>query len=178
MAPVLYALDQNFPQPIVNALTRFQVHAELVPVWQIDERMSDLDDWELLLALHHHERPWAGLITTDRSMLSQARELATLMKTHLTLVVAMASVTTRSGRQGWSSRIWATSPTAPTRGAHRSSRCARRIARPRIPGRTSSARSPASRDESRRRSTSRRRRVKTSSHETRSTADLMSTLTR
>ena len=91
MAPVLFALDQNFPQPIINALTRFQAHAELVPVWQIDERMSDLDDWELLLALHHHERPWAGLITTDSSMLSQARELATLMKTHLTLVVAMAS---------------------------------------------------------------------------------------
>jgi hypothetical protein len=91
LAPVLFALDQNFPQPIVNALTRFQARAELVPVWQIDERMSDLEDWELLLALHHHERPWAGLITTDSSMLSQARELATLMKTHLTLVVAMAS---------------------------------------------------------------------------------------
>ena len=29
MASILYALDQNFPQPIVNALTRFQAHAEL-----------------------------------------------------------------------------------------------------------------------------------------------------
>jgi hypothetical protein len=76
LAPVLFALDQNFPQPIVNALTRFQAHAELVPVRQIDERMSDLDDWELLLALHHHERPWAGLITTDSSMLSQVRTTA------------------------------------------------------------------------------------------------------
>lgn len=85
----LFALDQNFPQPIVNALGRFQPHAELVPVASVDPRMSRLDDWELLLALHHHERPWTGLITTDSSMLAQPRELATLLKTRLTLVVAM-----------------------------------------------------------------------------------------
>jgi len=60
LADVLFALDQNFPQPIVNALARYQQHAELVPVWEIDPRLSNLDDWELLLALHHHERPWGG----------------------------------------------------------------------------------------------------------------------
>ncbi|HWV87344.1 MAG TPA: hypothetical protein VNZ62_17975 [Capillimicrobium sp.] len=91
MATVLFALDQNFPQPVIDPLVRFQAHAELVPVRDIDPRMSELDDWELLLALHHHERPWAGLITTDSSMLAQARELATLLKTKLTLVVAMAA---------------------------------------------------------------------------------------
>ena len=86
--PRLFALDQNFPDPIVAALQDFQADAELVRVDQIDPRMAELDDWELLLALYHHPRPWDGLITTDSSMLNQARELATLVQTKLTLVVA------------------------------------------------------------------------------------------
>jgi hypothetical protein len=53
--------------------------------------MSTLDDWEMLLALHHHSDAWDGLITTDSSMLAQGRELATLIQTKLTLVVAVAS---------------------------------------------------------------------------------------
>lgn len=56
---------------------------------QIDARMSDLEDWELLLALHHHAEPWDGLITTDSSMLAQGPELAALIQTKLTLVVTM-----------------------------------------------------------------------------------------
>ena len=85
----LFALAQNFPQPIAKALGAYQPYAELAPVAQIDARMSELEDWQLLLALHHHERPWDGLVTTDSSMLNQARELATLLRTRLTLVVAM-----------------------------------------------------------------------------------------
>ncbi len=87
--PRLFALDHNFPDPIVSVLTEFQADAELVRVDQIHERMSDLDDWELLLALHHHARPWDGLITTDSSMLNQGPELAALVQTRLTPVVAM-----------------------------------------------------------------------------------------
>lgn len=89
--PRLFALDHNFPDPIVTVLTDFQADAELVRVDEIDKRMPDLDDWELLLALHHHARPWDGLITTDSSMLNQGPELAALIQTKLTLVVAMAS---------------------------------------------------------------------------------------
>jgi len=33
---------------------------------QIDSRMPDLEDWELLLALHLDRAAWDGLITTDR----------------------------------------------------------------------------------------------------------------
>lgn len=84
----LFALDQNFPEPIVNALRDAVVEAELVPVRQIDERLPRFDDWKLLLALHHHERPWEGLITTDSSMLALPRELAVLHQTRLTVVVA------------------------------------------------------------------------------------------
>jgi hypothetical protein len=82
----LFALDQNFPEPIVDALTEYQEAAELVPLRVIDERLSDVDDWQILLALHHHERPWDGVITTDTSMLNQPLELAVLIQTKLTLV--------------------------------------------------------------------------------------------
>jgi len=85
----LFALDQNFPQPIVKVLQDFQADAELVPLRAIDERMSELDDWRLLLALHHHERPWDGLITTDSSILFQPLELSVLIQTRLTLVVTL-----------------------------------------------------------------------------------------
>jgi hypothetical protein len=53
--------------------------------------MPDLEDWQLLLALHRHGDPWDGLITTDSSKLNQGPELAALIQTKLTLVVAMAS---------------------------------------------------------------------------------------
>ena len=89
--PRLFALDKNFPEPIVGVLSDFQADAQLVPLDRIDPRMSTLDDWELLLALHHHPDPWDGLVTTDSSMLSQGPELATLIQTKLTLVVAVAS---------------------------------------------------------------------------------------
>jgi hypothetical protein len=55
--PRLFALDKNFPQPIVSVLSDFQADAKLVPLDRIDPRMSTLDDWELLLALHHHAEP-------------------------------------------------------------------------------------------------------------------------
>lgn len=87
----LFALDHNFPDPIVAVLADFQAHADLVRIDQIDARLADLDDWELLLALYHDERPWDGLITTDGSMLNQGPELATLIQTRLTLVVVLES---------------------------------------------------------------------------------------
>jgi hypothetical protein len=89
VARKLFALDHNFPQPIVDVLTEYQEDAELVRVDGIDDRLPQLDDWALLLALHHHDRPWDGLITTDTSMLNRAREMAAVMQTKLTLVVAM-----------------------------------------------------------------------------------------
>jgi hypothetical protein len=89
--PRLFALDHNFPDPIVAVLAEYQSDATLVRIDQIDPRMPDLDDWQLLLALHRHAVPGDGLITTDSSILNQGPELATLIQTKLTLVVAMAS---------------------------------------------------------------------------------------
>ncbi len=81
----LFALDHGFPQPIVEVLADFTPDVELVRIDEIDDRMPDLDDWEILLALHHHARPWDGLITTDSGMLRTPESLAVLMQTKLTL---------------------------------------------------------------------------------------------
>jgi hypothetical protein len=91
--PRLFALDHNFPEPIVEVLSEVQDggEADLVSVSDIDPRMADLDDWEIMLALHHHERNWDGLITTDSSMLNQPPELAVLLQTNSTLIVAMGA---------------------------------------------------------------------------------------
>ncbi len=90
--PRLFALDQNFPLPIVDSLREWlAADAELVPIAEIHPDMATLEDWEVLLALHTDERPWDGLITTDASMLSLPRELAVLCQTKLTLVVAVAA---------------------------------------------------------------------------------------
>jgi hypothetical protein len=89
--PRLFALDHNFPDPIVAVLSDFHADADLVRIDQIDPRMPDLEDWELLLALHLDPAPWDGLITTDSSMLNQGPELAALIQTNLTLVVAVES---------------------------------------------------------------------------------------
>ncbi len=87
----LFALDQNFPQPIVDALAEYIIEAELVPILQIDEKLATVDDWQVLLALHRHKRAWDGLITTDANMLALPRELSVLMQTKLTLVVTRES---------------------------------------------------------------------------------------
>jgi hypothetical protein len=90
--PALFALDQNFPEPIVLALDDFIPEAELVPLREVDALLTaEIEDWEVLLALHHHVRPWDGLITTDSGILNLPREMAVLRQTNLTLVVAEES---------------------------------------------------------------------------------------
>lgn len=84
-----FALDQNFPLPIVNVLARYIVEAELVALSAIDQSLiRDTEDWQVLLALHKHATHWDGLITTDSAMLLLAKEMAVLCQTKLTLVVA------------------------------------------------------------------------------------------
>jgi hypothetical protein len=40
---LLFALDQNFPSPIVNVLTDYQVDTELVSLGSIDGRLGELE---------------------------------------------------------------------------------------------------------------------------------------
>jgi hypothetical protein len=80
--PRLLALDQNFPEPIVDALADFLAEdAELVPIRRIDPRLPTADDWLVLQALHSDHRPWDGLITSDSNMLGLPKELAVLCQT-------------------------------------------------------------------------------------------------
>jgi hypothetical protein len=66
-----FALDQNFPEPIVDALAAWlHADAKLVPIRTIDARMATIDDWEILHALHAADERWDGLITTDARMLN------------------------------------------------------------------------------------------------------------
>jgi hypothetical protein len=90
--PRLFALDQNFPLPIVDSLREWlAADADLMPIADVHSGMATLEDWEVLLALHTDKRSWDGLITTDSSMLSLPRELSVLCQTKLTLVVAVAA---------------------------------------------------------------------------------------
>jgi len=82
----LFALDQNFPEPIVDALSQYIEGAELVPVRRIRRELAEVDDWELLRELHVDQRPWDGLITNDDTMLALAKEMTVLSQTGLTLV--------------------------------------------------------------------------------------------
>lgn len=83
-----FALDQNFPTPAVKALREYLIEAELVSVRDIDPRLARMDDWELLLSLHHRIPRYDGLVTTDSSMIRLPRELCVLLQTKLKLVVA------------------------------------------------------------------------------------------
>jgi hypothetical protein len=83
-----FALDQNFPDPIVAALNEFIPEVELVPLREIDAQLAVIDDWQVILALSQHAAGWDGLITNDSAMLSLPREMAVLRQTNLTLVIA------------------------------------------------------------------------------------------
>jgi hypothetical protein len=91
VSPRLFALDQGFPQPIVERLREYLAdEVDLRPIAAIDARLTeDIDDWEILLALHHHAEHWDGLITTDSGMLALPRELAVVLQTKLSLVVVL-----------------------------------------------------------------------------------------
>lgn len=88
MARRLFALDHNFPEPVLAAFGEVLPMVDLVPVRAVEPGWAKLDDWELLVALRGHPRPWDGLITSDDAMLSLAKEMTVLSQTGLSLVVA------------------------------------------------------------------------------------------
>ena len=85
-----FALDEDFPDTILNALDLGVPEAEMVPIRNIDPRLRSMDDWQLLLSLYHLEH-WDGLITIDGRMLNLPKEVAVLHQTNLTLVVVEQS---------------------------------------------------------------------------------------
>ena len=81
--PVRLALDQNFPEPILKALSDFVVDIRLVPLREMDARLPTLDDRPLVIALHHLGYP--GLVTNNYKMLKNPKELAAIIATKLTV---------------------------------------------------------------------------------------------
>ena len=81
-----FALDEDFPDTIIEALGLGVPEAELVPIRHIDPRLRQMDDWQLLLSLHHL-RGWDGIVSTDSRMLNLPRELAVIHQTYLTVVI-------------------------------------------------------------------------------------------
>lgn len=80
-----FALDEDFPDTVLDALGLSIPEAELVPIRHIDPRLLSMDDWQLLLALYHL-KDWDGLLSADTNMLKLPRELAVVHQTRLTVV--------------------------------------------------------------------------------------------
>jgi len=79
------AVDQSFPTPVLNALARFLPEVELVPLRRIDNRMANLSDRELVLALG--QAGWPGLVTANHKLLRGPAAVAALVATDLAAVV-------------------------------------------------------------------------------------------
>ncbi len=83
------ALDQNFPVSLLRAIRTYLPSEILVnSLYEIDPRLSDLDDRPLIIALY--QMGWHGLITNNYKMLNVAEEIAAMVKTKV-VVVAIES---------------------------------------------------------------------------------------
>lgn len=79
------ALDQNFPIPLINAVSDFlPSNMHIAHLKSIDRRLSDLDDRSLVIALYQSR--WDGLITNNYKMLDVPEEVAAIVKTKLTVI--------------------------------------------------------------------------------------------
>jgi hypothetical protein len=79
------ALDQNFPQPLLESLHLWLPRdVDLTHLTQIDPRLSDLSDRDLFIALS--QLGWDGLVTNNWRMLNIEHEIAAIVATKATVV--------------------------------------------------------------------------------------------
>jgi hypothetical protein len=74
-------LDHNFPEPILDSLREFITEVNLIPLRRIDERLPELDDRRLVIAIHQLGFP--GFVTSNYKMLQNPRELAAVIATQI-----------------------------------------------------------------------------------------------
>lgn len=88
MTVLRLALDQNFPQPLLHSLRPWlrPTDVDVQHLTEIDERLSDLTDRQLFIALH--QLGYAGLVTNNYRMLNIDTEVAAIVETKA-IVVAM-----------------------------------------------------------------------------------------
>ena len=86
MTGLRFALDQNFPTKLIDALGPFlPVNITLTHVHKIDPRMSALSDRALIIALS--QMGFDGLITTNHHMLDAPSEVAAMVATKSTMII-------------------------------------------------------------------------------------------
>jgi hypothetical protein len=83
-----FALDHNFPVQIISDV--WPPSIELVRLGDIDSRMTEWDDWQIILELDRRGG-YDGLITDDGDMLALPNAMVALARTSLSLVVADAA---------------------------------------------------------------------------------------
>ena len=83
-----FALDHNFPVQIISDV--WPPSIELVRFGDIDPRMVEWDDWQIILELDRRGG-YDGLITDDGDMLALPNEMVALARTSLSLVIADAA---------------------------------------------------------------------------------------
>jgi hypothetical protein len=76
-------LDHNFPTPILDCLQNFIPDVTLLPLRRIEPALADLDDRNLVIALH--QLGYKGFVTSNYKMLQNPRELAAVLKTKLSV---------------------------------------------------------------------------------------------
>lgn len=76
-------LDHNFPTPILDCLQGFMPDVTLLPLRRIEPALADLDDRNLVIALH--QLGYKGFVTSNYKMLQNPRELAAVLKTKLSV---------------------------------------------------------------------------------------------
>lgn len=85
-----FALDQNFPLPLVEAMAGFMPPAiELVHVHKINPAFSELADAELVVALAASSID--VLVTTDYHMLDDPETVSAIIATRMKLLVVEAA---------------------------------------------------------------------------------------
>lgn len=82
--PLRFALDANFPQPLLNTIAPFINEVQLTPIQLVHPKMADLLDWQVIVALHR--RGFHALVTNDYHMLYEHKVLAALQVTRLSLI--------------------------------------------------------------------------------------------
>jgi hypothetical protein len=81
-----FALDQNFPVPLVNAMADFiPPDLELLHVHKLDPAFSELSDADLILALS--AQGIDCLITTDYHMLDDPQTVAAMVAAKMNVIV-------------------------------------------------------------------------------------------
>ncbi len=89
--PRLFALDKNFQSRSLASCQTFKLTRSSYLSTASTRACRRSMTGSCCLRCTIHPDPWDGLVTTDSSMLTQGPELATLIQTKLTLVVAVAS---------------------------------------------------------------------------------------